>query len=204
LLVLRFLWHAPTPTGLYRVRAPLCQIRKEFDTQVEHFWWRSKMNGERYIGVALDYSTSSRYALKWAIDNCVRPNDHLIVLVVNKDPLLEGGQAALWEASGTPFIPLEVAMDPHNQQKYQLKLDEELTKTLQEATAKKIVVVFKVYWGDPKEKLCSAAVDAPLDFLVMGCRGLSAIKRTILGSVSNYVANNVPCPVTIVKLPPNL
>jgi len=59
------------------------------------------MNGERYIGVALDYSTSSRYALKWAIDNCVRPNDHLIVLVVNKDPLLEGGQAALWEASGT-------------------------------------------------------------------------------------------------------
>jgi len=38
------------------------------------------------------------------------------------------------------FIPLEVAMDPHNQQKYQLKLDEELTKTLQEATAKKVIM----------------------------------------------------------------
>lgn len=97
---------------------------------------------------------------------------------------------------------MAVAADPQNQ--YQLKLDEELTNALHEATAKKIVVVFKVYWGDPKEKLCNAAVDAPLDFLVMGCRGLSAVKRTILGSVSNYVTNNVPCPVTIVKLPPSL
>lgn len=63
------------------------------------------MNGERYVGVALDYSPGSRYALKWAIDNCLRENDHLIVVVVNKDSILEGGQAALWEASGTRKIP---------------------------------------------------------------------------------------------------
>lgn len=60
-----------------------------------------KMNGERYIGVALDYSPSSKYALKWTLDNILRPNDHLIVVVVNKEMLLEGGSGVLWEKTGT-------------------------------------------------------------------------------------------------------
>lgn len=64
------------------------------------------MNGERYIGVALDYSPSSKYALKWTIDNILRPNDHLIVVVVNKDFHLEGGTAVLWEKTGSrKFLP---------------------------------------------------------------------------------------------------
>jgi len=38
-------------------------------------------------------------------------------------------------------------------------------------------VVFKVYWGDPKDNICKSVADIPLDFLIMGCRGLSALKR---------------------------
>lgn len=101
------------------------------------------------------------------------------------------------------MIPLQEAENIIYQQNYQLTIDEELKTVLHEAVAKKIVVVFKVYWGDAKEKLCSSVVDVPLDYLVMGCRGLSSIKRAFMGSVSNYVVNNVPCPVTIVKLPPS-
>lgn len=36
------------------------------------------------------------------------------------------------------FIPLAVAEDPHSQQNYHLKLDEELKNTLHEAVAKKV------------------------------------------------------------------
>lgn len=60
-----------------------------------------KMNGERYIGVALDFSPSSRYALQWTVSNILRENDHLIVIVVNKEPMLESGRSALWQATGT-------------------------------------------------------------------------------------------------------
>jgi len=159
---------------------------------------------DRTIGVALDYSASSKYALKWAVDNLLRENDQLTVLIVHKEFDTEDSQYILFGKYGSQLIPLAEEEEPGTQRRYNLKQDEEVQSYLKEAvTAKKATVVFKVYWGDPKENICKSVNDVPLDFLVMGCRGLSALKRTFMGSVSNYVSNSVPCPVTIVKLPPN-
>jgi hypothetical protein len=58
------------------------------------------MAGVRYFGVALDYSPSSKYALKWAIDNIFRADDVVILLFVNTERV-DGDQSVLWGDEGS-------------------------------------------------------------------------------------------------------
>uniref|UniRef100_A0A0E0BAW5 UspA domain-containing protein n=1 Tax=Oryza glumipatula TaxID=40148 RepID=A0A0E0BAW5_9ORYZ len=57
--------------------------------------------------------------------------------------------------------------------------------------------------GEPREALCRAAEDAGAGLLVVGSRGLGAIKRAFLGSVSDYCAHRASCPIMVVKPPPD-
>jgi hypothetical protein len=58
------------------------------------------MADARYFGVAVDYSPSSKYAFKWAVDNVFRAGDVVILLFVNKDSR-DGDAADLWGAGGS-------------------------------------------------------------------------------------------------------
>lgn len=52
--------------------------------------------------------------------------------------------------------------------------------------------------GDPGKEICGEAAQSAVDCIVMGYRGLGAVKRAILGSVATHVLHETPCPVTIV------
>lgn len=55
----------------------------------------------------------------------------------------------------------------------------------------------RVVEGDPREEIVGAAASWGADLVVMGARGLGAIKEFLLGSVSLGVATHAGCPVLI-------
>ncbi|KAL6853673.1 hypothetical protein ACP4OV_019702 [Aristida adscensionis] len=154
---------------------------------------------ERRIGVAMDFSPSSKKALRWATDNLARKGDTLVLLHIRHHGRDEA-KNALWARTGSPLIPLEELMDPPVRQRYDMPEDPEVYETLSDAARQKeMCVVVKMYWGDPREKVCDAVGELNLESLVMGSRGLGQIQRILLGSVTNYVLSNASCPVTVVK-----
>jgi nucleotide-binding universal stress UspA family protein len=53
--------------------------------------------------------------------------------------------------------------------------------------------------GDAALEIVNAAKDGGYDVIVVGHRGSSKMKERLLGSISEKVAHNAPCPVVIVK-----
>ncbi|XP_027179107.1 universal stress protein PHOS34 [Coffea eugenioides] len=160
------------------------------------------MGKARTVGVGMDYSQTSKLALKWAADNLVEGGDSLIIIQV-VSPKVETTNKQLFQDTGSPLIPLAEFREINVSKHYGLNPDPEVLDLLDMvAKTKGVKVVAKVYWGDPREKLCEGVDHLKLDSLVVGSRGLGAIKRVLLGSVSNYVVQNALCPVTVVKGPP--
>jgi nucleotide-binding universal stress UspA family protein len=62
-----------------------------------------------------------------------------------------------------------------------------------------ITVSFLVWTGDPGESIVSAAGSESVDLVVVGTHGRGTIGRLILGSVSEHVVRNAPCPVLVVR-----
>jgi len=53
--------------------------------------------------------------------------------------------------------------------------------------------------GDAREEIVRMAEEWPADLVVVGARGLTPLKRMMLGSVSTSLVRYAPCPVLVVK-----
>ncbi|MEM2160874.1 MAG: universal stress protein [Candidatus Nitrosotenuis sp.] len=57
----------------------------------------------------------------------------------------------------------------------------------------------KIVFGDAGHTIVKFAKDKKFDIIVIGARGIGAIKEVFFGSVSNYVLHKTSLPVLVVK-----
>ncbi|MED6193105.1 hypothetical protein PIB30_015990 [Stylosanthes scabra] len=156
---------------------------------------------ERRVLVAVDEGDESMYALSWCLNNLVFQNSKntLILLYVNPP---RGGYYMPFETTAALDDPeTHPAMERYSQEVADCVLGKakKLCKDLQH-----VKVETRVENGDPREVICEMAEKLGAHVLVMGSHGYGLIKRTFLGSVSSHCAQNVKCPVLIVKKPKSI
>ena len=62
-----------------------------------------------------------------------------------------------------------------------------------------VTVDFLVWEGDPGEAIIEAAAAEGADMIVVGSHGRGTVGRFLIGSVSDHVVRNAPCPVLVVR-----
>ena len=65
--------------------------------------------------------------------------------------------------------------------------------------AEERTIEVRVLDGRPATKIVAEAARFEADLIVMGARGLSAVRRLLLGSVSSEVVDHAPCPVLVAR-----
>lgn len=134
--------------------------------------------------VPVDGSASSDKAVRYAISLAEGKDEEIILL--NVQP-----------SYNTPNVQRFIS------QEQILAVQEESSKEILDHTLEitnKFTVPVRtiVRIGDPGKEICAEADESAVDCIVMGYRGLGAVKRAILGSVATHVLHETTCPVTIV------
>ncbi|KAJ9681773.1 hypothetical protein PVL29_017918 [Vitis rotundifolia] len=151
----------------------------------------------RKILVAVDEGEESMYALSWCLSNITIQNSKdTVVLLYAKPPLAvySGLDGTVYLFSSNIMLSME---------SYRNAVAEGVMQKAKNLCSQHsdIEVEAMIESGDARDVICGAAEKLGVDMLVMGSHGYGLIKRAFLGSVSNHCAQNVKCPVLIVKRP---
>ncbi|KAK1422638.1 hypothetical protein QVD17_17924 [Tagetes erecta] len=156
---------------------------------------------QRKVAIAVDLSDESAYAVNWAVQNYLRPDDSVILLHVRPTSVLYGADWGVVD---------DKPQDESTQQKLEDDFDT-FTTTKANDLAKPLVdaqINFKIHIvkdHDMKERLCLEVERLGLSAVIMGSRGFGASRRTLkgqrLGSVSDYCVHHCVCPVVVVRFP---
>uniref|UniRef100_A0A0B6ZQD9 UspA domain-containing protein n=1 Tax=Arion vulgaris TaxID=1028688 RepID=A0A0B6ZQD9_9EUPU len=140
--------------------------------------------------IAVDGSPQSRYAFQWYLDNMYRSGDTVVIIHV-----VEYGIDVGLPGFATDVDAICTAVKKRNE-------EIEIMTNLFMSTlgTRKVPAKLITLTGDkPGEVIVKAAADEHVGSIVMGTRGLGRIRRTFLGSVSEFVVHHANCPVTIVR-----
>lgn len=145
----------------------------------------------RNILIPIDGSENSERAFHFYLENLHNKDDVVLILHIQTTPHLH---ALSFEH------PLQMPTEEWNK-----KLTEEVQK------AKKLIEHYEILCeekkihkqtllgsGKPGEVIVEKAKEKNANMIVMGSRGMSTLRRTFVGSTSDYVLHHTHIPITIV------
>jgi nucleotide-binding universal stress UspA family protein len=145
------------------------------------------------VVVGVDGSDASTRAARAGLELLGDVSDAVIVTVVDAgDPM---------EVTGTGMAGGTISADEFDERE-RVRADEGSAIVSDAAAALGMPgAETRVLRGDPAAMLCELAETLPARAIVIGSRGRGAIKRAFLGSVSDHVVRNAPCPVVVTGEP---
>jgi len=135
--------------------------------------------------IAVDGSHHARHAFQFYLDELHRPSDTVLITLCIE----------------FPYVPMEVRAEVrdrllHDEQEKSQPAIDEYTRLLAENNLHGRVIAD---FGKPGEFIVKTATEEGAELIVSGTRGLGSIRRTILGSVSDYLVHHAHCPVVVCR-----
>nr|XP_022296196.1 universal stress protein PHOS34-like [Crassostrea virginica]XP_022296197.1 universal stress protein PHOS34-like [Crassostrea virginica] len=148
-----------------------------------------KSRSERTVVIAMDGSAHSEYAFQWYEKEFRRPGDYVVVVHCSER------HQAFHGAMGTADIQ-SVCNILSEEEETENRFKTDLEKKLK---TRGINGSVKTHYGKPGEIIIQLANEANASHIIIGSRGLGKLRRTLMGSVSDYVVHHSEVPVTVCR-----
>nr|XP_007132573.1 hypothetical protein PHAVU_011G106200g [Phaseolus vulgaris]ESW04567.1 hypothetical protein PHAVU_011G106200g [Phaseolus vulgaris] len=136
---------------------------------------------KKVVVIGIDDSEASTYAIWWTLDHFFPSPIFRLVLVHSRPAASSVSFPGPTTSAGQIFFVLDLGF--------------------QKTATKVHDAALEVVEGDPRNVLCMAVEKYHAAILVVGSHGRGALKRVVLGSVSDFCAHHANCTVMIVKKP---
>ncbi|XP_061187780.1 universal stress protein in QAH/OAS sulfhydrylase 3'region-like isoform X1 [Saccostrea echinata] len=148
--------------------------------------------GGRKIVIGVDESAFSEQAFNFYVENFLREDDTLFL--VHTPERYNFVDANL----GTPVERTAVLHELYDEINKKVRaLENKYQEKIKAAGIKSSKFVTKQ--GGPGEAIVAVADKEKANMIVTGCRGMGIVRRTLLGSVSDYVLHHSHCPVLVCR-----
>jgi len=138
--------------------------------------------GGDVVLLAVDPSEQAEHAFDWYMTHLHRKGNKLV--------LVHGMEL--------PSVPTRESWDSqHNESsKKKQQLEDKYQKKFEKHG---VIGRFVSDIEKPGELICETARQEKASYIVMGTRGMGKLRRTIMGSVSDYVVHHSSCPVVVCR-----
>ena len=137
--------------------------------------------------VPIDFSPDADYALEYAMG--------LARILQAKLTLLHVIEPLIGSVEAMPSTFLQDLED---------KITEAMLPYHERVTAAGLACDYTIVPGVPFQVIIDTARTAHIDLIIMGTHGRTGLRHVLLGSVAERVIRLAPCPVLVVRLPPDM